>query len=331
MTVKKDFGTSFHLDRAFGKNPIHFHLFDLYQVGEICCEREYEIPLHVQQCDEISFLVAGKGVFYRVDAPLAVHSGDVVLSKTGQRHFIRSDRSEKLRFAYLGYRFHSGDLGTAWGQVRDYLAAPGRQIVPDHEGMALYFPRALREFYDLTLEGHLLFEILVQELLLLTYRECVREQAEVPILGAGESATEETVYRIMRYVESHLGTLSGTGEVAEQLGYSEAYLSRLFHQKTGMTLQRYICELRIVYAIELMKLGEYSLSAIADMLHYQTPQAFSRAFRRTVGMSARAYANCNFKGYDPDRLPRSQAKAVSPGAVRQNLLLAEGNDIARKK
>ncbi len=330
MVIKKDFGTSFHLDKAFGQNPIRFRLFDLYQVGEICCEREYEIPLHVQQCDEISFILSGKGVFYIDDVPFAVHPGDVVLNKTGQRHFIRSDRSEKLRFAYLGYRFHPGDLGSAWCPVRDHLAASKRQIVPDHEGMSLYFPRALREFYDLTLEDHLLFEILVQELLLLTYRDFVREQAEVPLLGAGESATEETVYRMMRYIESHLGTLSGTGEVAEKLGYSEAYLSRLFHQKTGMTLQRYVSELRIVYAIELMKLGEYSLSAIADMLHYQTPQAFSRAFRRTVGMSARDYANCNFKGYDPDRLPRSQAKAVSPGAVRQNLLLAEDDDIVRK-
>ena len=330
MAVNKDFGVSFHLDKAFGQEPVRFRLFDLYQVGEICCEREYEIPLHIQPCDEISFILSGKGVFYIDDTPFPVRPGDVVLNKTGQTHFIRSDRSEKLRFAYLGYRFRQGDLGAAWNAVRDRLEAAQRQIVPDHEGMSLYFPRALREFYDLVLEDHMLFEVLVQEIFLLTYRDFVREQAEVPLLSARESPTEETVYHMMRYVESHLGTVSGTGEVAEQLGYSESYLSRLFRQKTGMTLQRYISELRIVYAIELMKLGEYSLSAIADLLHYQTPQAFSRAFRRTVGMSAREYANRSFKGYDPERLPRIRANAPSSNEVRQNLILGGDDDIVRK-
>ncbi len=321
VAVKKDFGTSFHLDKAFCDNPIRFHLFDLYQIGEICCEREYEISPHRQDCEEISFILSGKGVFYIDGQAHPVKLGDVILNKTGQLHTIRSDHTEKLHFAYLGYRFHTDGLAADWCAVRDCLLQIRHPIVPDHEGMALYFPRALREFYDTMLENHLLFEVLIQELLLLTYRDFVRQQAEIPLLDAKESAAEESVYLIMRYIEGHIHTLSGTREIAAHIGYNDAYLSRLFHQKTGMTLQRYISETRIAHAIELMKLGEYSLSTIADMLHYQTPQAFSRAFRRVVGMSAREYASCNFQGYDPELLPKSGANKV------MNQFLTSNEDI----
>lgn len=303
MSVKNNLGTSFHFDNLFENKLMPFRLFDLFQIGEICCEREYEIPFHVQPCDEISYILSGKGIFYINSTPFPVKSGDVILNRTGETHFIRSDQEQKLRFAYIGYHLHPSASEKQWRAVQQHLHNIPKQIVPDHEGLSLYFPRAVREFYDKTFENHLLFERLAEELILLTYRDFVREQAEIPLLDAKESATEETVYRIMCYIEHHVDSLTGTREIAKQMGYSEAYLSRLFHQKTGMTLQRYISEIRIARAIELMKLGEYTLSAIADMLQYQTPQAFSRAFRRIVGMSAREYSGNNFKGYDPEQLP----------------------------
>ena len=305
MSVKNNLGTSFHFDNLFENKLMPFRLFDLFQIGEICCEREYEIPFHVQPCDEISYILSGKGIFYINSTPFPVKSGDVILNRTGETHFIRSDQEQKLRFAYIGYHLHPSASEKQWRAVQQHLQNIPKQIVPDHEGLSLYFPRAVREFYDKTFENHLLFERLAEELILLTYRDFVREQAEVPLLDTKESATKETIYLIIRYIEQHIDSLTGTREIAEKMGYNEAYLSRLFHQKTGMTLQRYIRETRISQAIELMKLGEYTLSAIADMLHYPTLQAFSRAFHRVVGMSARAYISCNFKGYDPGLLPKS--------------------------
>ncbi len=322
MSVKKNLGISFHFDNTFDNELMPFRLFDLYQIGEICCERKYEIPFHVQPCDEISYILSGKGIFYINGAPFPVKSGDVILNRIGETHFIRSDPEQKLRFAYIGYHLHPNASEKQWRTVQQHLHGVQNQIVPDHEGLSLYFPRAVREFYDTTLEKHLLFERLAEELILLTYRDFVREQAEIPLLNAKESATEETVYRIIRYIERHIDSLTGTREIAEKIGYNEAYLSRLFHQKTGMTLQRYIRETRIAQAIELMKLGEYTLSTIADMLHYPTPQAFSRAFRRVVGMSAREYSSCNFKGYDPGLLPRS-SEQPSQGDAGLSFFAAE--------
>ena len=90
MSVKNKLGTSFHFDNLFENKLMPFRLFDLFQIGEICCEREYEIPFHVQLCDEISYILSGKGIFYINSTPFPVKSGDVILNRTGETHFIRS-------------------------------------------------------------------------------------------------------------------------------------------------------------------------------------------------------------------------------------------------
>ena len=79
--------------------------------------------------------------------------------------------------------------------------------------------------------------------------------------------------------------LSHVGEVAEAVGYSSSYLSHLFKEKTGMTLQSYLARKKIERGVELMKSGCYSWTQIALELHYETPQAFSKAFRRVMQKS----------------------------------------------
>ena len=69
MSVKNNLGTSFHFDNLFENKLMPFRLFDLFQIGEICCEREYEIPFHVQLCDEISYILSGKGIFISTALP----------------------------------------------------------------------------------------------------------------------------------------------------------------------------------------------------------------------------------------------------------------------
>lgn len=73
--------------------------------------------------------------------------------------------------------------------------------------------------------------------------------------------------------------------MAEAVGYSSSYLSHLFKEKTGMTLQSYLARKKIERGVELMKSGCYSWTQIALELHYETPQAFSKAFRRVMQKS----------------------------------------------
>ncbi|MBQ8509653.1 MAG: helix-turn-helix transcriptional regulator [Clostridia bacterium] len=83
-------------------------------------------------------------------------------------------------------------------------------------------------------------------------------------------------------------------ELAERLGMSERYLSRLFDEVYGMPPKRYLTELRIKYAKELLgddiSIGDAALKAgFCDASH------FTRIFREVCGVSPGEYRRAQNK------------------------------------
>ena len=75
---------------------------------------------------------------------------------------------------------------------------------------------------------------------------------------------------------------------ASQLQYNPSYLSRVFHEKTGMTLSAYIDEKKCTLAKELLKQG-VNVGEVAERLGYASSQSFCKMFVRCVGCSPTAY------------------------------------------
>lgn len=78
--------------------------------------------------------------------------------------------------------------------------------------------------------------------------------------------------------------------VASALGISDAYLSRLFKEKTGKNFQEYLLEKKMEHAVKMLSSpAEYRNSDIAAALGYQDAQNFCRIFKRCYGMSPQQY------------------------------------------
>lgn len=71
--------------------------------------------------------------------------------------------------------------------------------------------------------------------------------------------------------------------LAEQTNCTPDYLSWLFHRETGMTLNRYINNLRLNRASDLLKNTDYAVSEIAWICGFRSPAYFSRIFSREFG------------------------------------------------
>lgn len=73
-------------------------------------------------------------------------------------------------------------------------------------------------------------------------------------------------------------------EVAEQLGITSFYLSRLFKQEKNATFLEILTEIRITKALRFLMDPSRSIQSVAAMCGYQT-KYFYRVFRSTVGLS----------------------------------------------
>ena len=169
--------------------------------------------------------------------------------------------------------------------VSDFFEDSRLSVAHGQFHLAEPFHRLLNEFYSANLYSHKVAEGLISEYpdlylsLLLP-----RPQSAVPSAYEGEcfqhGLWDYPIYRFQRRTDIPRGGGGGGGG-----RYSSSYLSHLFKEKTGMTLQSYLARKKIERGVELMKSGCYSWTQIALELHYETPQAFSKAFRRVMQKS----------------------------------------------
>lgn len=78
-------------------------------------------------------------------------------------------------------------------------------------------------------------------------------------------------------------------EIANSLGVSQTYLSRMFKREMGSTFSQYLTNVRIKNAIILMRDPSLRLNEIARLIGYGTQNYFNNIFKRSVGISPEDY------------------------------------------
>ncbi len=85
------------------------------------------------------------------------------------------------------------------------------------------------------------------------------------------------------------GALPTAAELAQECHLSRRHFFRLFRQTTGMSVADYATHRRIDRAKTLLRRQDLVVKQVAYQCGFQTPSAFSAAFRRATGMTPREY------------------------------------------
>lgn len=83
-------------------------------------------------------------------------------------------------------------------------------------------------------------------------------------------------------------------EIAAKLHISSYYLMHTFKKRTGITIGEYKTALQIAKAKTLLRDKEKSISEISALCGFESPQYFSRVFKKVEGISPSKYKNLNF-------------------------------------
>ena len=74
-------------------------------------------------------------------------------------------------------------------------------------------------------------------------------------------------------------------EFSEACGVSESYFKRLFKEQFGVPPKKYVVQLRINHACELLRTERYSVTQIATICGFSDIYFFSRQFKEYMGVS----------------------------------------------
>lgn len=89
--------------------------------------------------------------------------------------------------------------------------------------------------------------------------------------------------------ENFLGSKISVPYLADKCGISEAYLKKLFIKKFGMPPTKYIIQLKINHACDLLRSERYSITQVANFCGYENVYYFSRQFKNYVGVTPSAF------------------------------------------
>lgn len=135
------------------------------------------------------------------------------------------------------------------------------------------------------------------------YFECLsivyKILAELQKLSYMPSAQTEKIKPALDYIQTHFltGEVISSDHLAHICGISYSYVKKLFVQKFGVSPKRYILQLKMNYACDLLRHGEHTVSAISEICGYSDVYTFSHQFKAEFGTSPTNFA----KKYKPSK------------------------------
>lgn len=91
--------------------------------------------------------------------------------------------------------------------------------------------------------------------------------------------------KIFDYIEANYHKGITLSDVAEAVGYSQAYLTNQVAKQTGQPINVWIVKRRMIAALSLLENTNQTVEEIAERLGYQNSCHFSRQFRQHHGLS----------------------------------------------
>jgi AraC family transcriptional regulator len=98
-------------------------------------------------------------------------------------------------------------------------------------------------------------------------------------------------FDIPKFVEWVVETWAPVHVQAEQAAYSRSHFSRLFARDVGETPFELKRRLQLEAAAHLLGKSGFRIGEIAVEVGYETPEAFTKAFRKAYGTNPRAFRN----------------------------------------
>jgi AraC family transcriptional regulator len=125
---------------------------------------------------------------------------------------------------------------------------------------------------------------------------------------------QRKIHEVQVFLAQNLAHDVDLNTIARQASLSPYYFTRQFTAMVGMPPYRYLINLRIQRAAQLLLESDLTVTQILHRVGFHSPSHFTTTFRRHMGMSPTAYR----RRYDFERNVNRFSRAVDPLVVKPN-------------
>lgn len=161
-----------------------------------------------------------------------------------------------------------------------------------------------KEFYSLSLRG-----LLLQMFVLLSRSQ--KQSQDIPDkIITKNSKSLKLVQLAQEYIWLNYADIMDNTSIAQALGVSPNYLTKVFHQHAGLSLHRYLQNYRLEVAKMMLASGKYNITETAQKCGFSSIHLFSKLFKKEYSLSPSEYMALpvtqntyveNNRGYHPQQ------------------------------
>ena len=244
----------------------HFRDLNPLLCGQQHCPPKHSFGPAIRNHTLLHCVVSGKGRLICEGKTYFVESGQIFRILPGKKHFYQADKEDPWYYYWIGF---DGELSSKIAQLPPVFDVSDKVInlfksTIDHEIISSYRVTAtLFRLYDE------LFHISTENI---NYVDLIRDYIEV-------------MYMQKLQID----------DLANHFHLNRSYMSRLFKQKTGKSIQDFIIETRMNNATNFLMEGML-IKDVAVACGYEDPFLFSKMFKSIFGVSPTEWRanNSNF-------------------------------------
>lgn len=278
----------YSFDALLKREPMHLPVGEVFQASELSIIRGSEIYEHVQECDEITYVISGKAKFYSNDICQELGSSQIHFIRKGVKHKIIAENDENFRYICFGINTDFSNENLI--NIKDNFDVESF-VVNDDGNVRIFSELLINEFYLKDECSDIMINLYISQIFISLSRIIGNSGVYVRKNSYKYSTKQFTMYHLLRYIDREYINIKSIKSIAEKLSYSEYYLTHLFKEKMGISIKEYLIRKKLMMACELLKTTDMSISEIAEYLNMGTAHTFSQSFKKVVSISPSEYKN----------------------------------------
>lgn len=123
-----------------------------------------------------------------------------------------------------------------------------------------------------------------------------KQERDEKVFIKSENQIKGLAGEIARYLENNVYSNVSINEICDEFGYSKCHICKIFKSAADTTIVDYYNNLKINEAKRLLLETNTTVEEISALLLYDSPQYFSKVFKRYTNMTPSHFRHKLFKG-----------------------------------
>ena len=229
---------------------------------------------------QLLYITEGEGVLTTTFGSERITAGDMFLIFPGQWHSYSPDPKTGWTEYWIGFRGENVDIRVERGffSAEQPVYHIGKnERVEQLYSEAIEIAGSQEPFFQQLLAG------VVNHILGLMFMAGKNNILRSPL--STRRAIPELVDRAKKRIEQAVESDVTMPQIASELNMSYSTFRHLFKQYTGLSPARYLLNLRIYRAKEMLRSTEASIKEISYTLRFDSPEYFTTMFKRKTGLT----------------------------------------------